>query len=283
MPGSDQIPRSLRNSIRQTVGMAGRQSQHAAQIRLAALMDSVFGPLNELLGEKQLLLEDERMTSLDCLALGYLALAVRPEMPQSWLAETMKKKYPLLCAFVDVGIKRCFGGPVRPQDALLDLEHNGSGQDNLDFSEKSFLPWETPPPTDLLSKSTNLLSYTLPSLPLVGSFYQSPILHCKEESDISASGSILGPALLTFGAAAAALGSYFLYPIFSSSYNSYSSADMSEKRRLDDMGEVGAMLAVVDFQDEYPVQQNEHINEGSGVVPGVVPVVEVDVVVDDQL
>ncbi|KAL9099012.1 MAG: hypothetical protein Q9187_009561, partial [Circinaria calcarea] len=254
--------------------------------RLEALMDSVSGPLSELLGEKQLLLGDEQMTSLDCLALGYLALAVIPAMPQSWLAETMKKKYPSLCAFVDVGVKKCFGGPVRPEDALLDSEHNGSGRDDLGsyehiatFSEKSFLPWKTPPSTNLLSKSTKLLTYTLPSIPLVGSFYQSPILHCKGESDIPAYGSILGPALLTLAAAAAAVGSYFLYPIFSSSRDSYGSVGMSEKRRLDDMGEVGAMLAVVDFRDEYPIQQNEHISEG----PGVVPVVEVDVEVDDQL
>ena len=286
IPGSDQIPRSLRNSIRLTVGTAVRQPNHAAQFRLSALMDSVFGPLSELLGEKPFFLQDERMTSLDCLALGYFAMALIPEMPQAWLAETMKRKYPSLCTFADGGIKRCFGGPVRPEEVLFSSEHIGNGVDGLNFyehiataSEKSFLPWQTPPPTRHLSTSTALLSYTLPSVPLIGSFYQSPVLLRKEDSHSPASGSTLGLALLTLSAAAAAVGSYFLYSILASNQDSHGSAGTSEKRRLGDMGEAGAMLAMLDFQDDYSAQQSEHMSEGQGVVP----VVEVDVDVDDKL
>ena len=286
MPGYDQIPRSLRNSIKQTVRAAVRQPNHAAQFRLSVLLDSVFGPLSELLGEKQSFLRDEQMTSLDCLALGYLAMALIPEMPQAWLADTMKKKHPSLCAFVEAGLKKCFGGPVRPEDALFHPEQNGSREDGLDFyeniasaSEKSVLPWKKPSPTSLLSTSTTLLSYTLPSIPLIGSFYQSPIINHDEDSHSPATGSLLGPALLTLSTAAVAVGSYFLYSVLVSSNNSYRSGGTLEKRRLDDMGEAGAMLAMADFRDDHSAQQNGNFSEGQGVVP----VVEVDVEAGDKL
>ena len=263
VPGSDQIPLSLRR-VRQTVASMVRQPQHAVQFRLQALLEVAFSPLKELLGERSNFISDGYMTSLDCLALGYLSLALLPVMPQPWLAETLKKKYPTLCTFVHDSIRRCFGGPVYLEDALLRTSNDENGFSNdeslkshgkIDVdSEKVSLPWRRPPSSSFLSVSTLVLESTLESLPLLSSFQQNKVLLSGHETtrDLSSgsSASLVYPALFTVGAAVAVAGSYVLYsglsilPISDTSSNEYG------KRHLDDMGEAGAMLAMLNSGNE---------------------------------
>ncbi|KAI4269069.1 MAG: hypothetical protein L6R38_007608, partial [Xanthoria sp. 2 TBL-2021] len=94
--GTEIPKRLIRSTPRTTASLAKKKGQHAARFRLDRLAEGLLGPLNDLLKGKQYLLSDEekRMTSLDCLALGYLALAMVPEVPQPWLSNKMKQKYP---------------------------------------------------------------------------------------------------------------------------------------------------------------------------------------------
>ena len=263
VPGSDQIPLSLRR-VRQTVASMVRQPQHATQFRLQALLEVAFHPLKELLGERSNYVSDDYMTSLDCLALGYLSLALLPKMPQPWLAETMRTKYPTLCNFVHGGIKRCFGGPVCLEDALLRAPNheNEFGDDNsLRVYEKTnvdagkvSLPWRRPLFPSFLSVSTLVLESTLESLPLLSSFQQNKVLLSEHKTtrdqSSESSASLLYSALFTVGAAIAVGGGYVLYSGLSILPTSDTSSNEYGKRHLDDMGEAGAMLAMLNSGNE---------------------------------
>ncbi|KAL8914291.1 MAG: hypothetical protein Q9172_007113 [Xanthocarpia lactea] len=91
-----EIPRRLIRSTPRTTSMA-KKGQHAARFRLDKLAEGFFEPLNQLLQDKSHLLSNGATSSLDCLALGYLALALVPDVPQPWLSQKMKEKYPTLC------------------------------------------------------------------------------------------------------------------------------------------------------------------------------------------
>lgn len=54
----------------------------------------------------------DRPTSLDCLAFGYLALMLVPEVARPWLRNMMRRRYDCLCVFVDGVRDEVFGGDV---------------------------------------------------------------------------------------------------------------------------------------------------------------------------
>lgn len=56
--------------------------------------------------------DGSRPTALDCLAFGYLALMLVPEVPRPWLRDTMRRRYDCLCVFVDGVRDELFGGDV---------------------------------------------------------------------------------------------------------------------------------------------------------------------------
>lgn len=58
------------------------------------------------------LLGGDRPTSLDCLALGHLALMLAPEVPRPWLRDLLRHRYDGLCALVDGVRDELFGGDV---------------------------------------------------------------------------------------------------------------------------------------------------------------------------
>ena len=240
IPGSEQIPRSLR-TVRQSVSSIVRQPQHAAQFRLDALAEAALEPLSELLGNNCFFLTEERMTSLDCLAMGYLSLAFLPKMPQPWLADTMRKKYPNLCKFVNKGIGHCFQGPVTLDDARLPPDPEPVMQPDYESSKDLRLPWIPPPASNLLSTSQFVLDRTLSSLPFVFALRQDKVLLPSGNNDppLAAPPFIL-PTLAGLGAAAAVAGSYLLY-------SSQNPSSVSENRKREDTGEVGKMLAGLDF------------------------------------
>ena len=80
-------------------GLLGGQ-MYAARFKLDALSADLLDPLSDLLGRHDYLLRGEQPSSLDCLAFGYLSLLIYPPVPQAWLRETIKLKYPRIGAYV---------------------------------------------------------------------------------------------------------------------------------------------------------------------------------------
>ncbi|KAI9802743.1 MAG: hypothetical protein M1825_002765 [Sarcosagium campestre] len=76
------------------------QPEHTTKIRLSALCASVFEPLQDRLGGKRFLLSSTGPSSVDCIALGLLSLALVPGMPHPWLADELLNNYGALSEYV---------------------------------------------------------------------------------------------------------------------------------------------------------------------------------------
>ena len=216
-----------------------KDKQSGARFKLDALVDAAFKPLQQLLGKKEWMLSDEKASSLDCLALGYLSLALIPELPQSWLAEGLRRRYPELCRYTEDGVKEVFGGKVTVEDALSSSTDAASA--TAQTPKEIALPWRAPE-QNITSAGASLLNSALDSVP----FYKRTIIttrstqsaHLSDAPPHSLTSTLLPPLLASAGAVAAIAG-YVLY--------SSLSTPAPEKRRLSDMGEAGAMFAGLDF------------------------------------
>lgn len=235
---ADLIPQSLRTSRPTVTGMM-QEKQSSARFRLDALVDAAFKPLQQLLGKKKWMLSDERASSLDCLALGYLSLALIPEVPQSWLAEGLRGRCPELCKYMENGVTEVFGDQVTVDTALLGPTEEQSTMTH--GNSETALPWRAPV-RNVGSAGASILNSTLDSLP----FYKSTFIttsspkppHSTDAPPHTLTSTLLPPLFVSAGAIAA-IASYVLY--------SSLSAQEPERRKLSDMGEAGAMFSGLDF------------------------------------
>jgi sorting and assembly machinery component 37 len=79
-----------------------REGLSAAQkrIRLETMMARWIAPLEELLGRKKFLLSDDRLSSLDALALGYFSLILDVDVPDRWASRILEERFPKLVKWV---------------------------------------------------------------------------------------------------------------------------------------------------------------------------------------
>lgn len=216
-----------------------KEKQSSARFKLDALVDAALKPMQQLLGKKKWMLSDERASSLDCLTLGYLSLALIPEVPQSWLAEGVRGRYPDLRKYVENGVKEIFGGKVTVEDELPSSTEDPSA--TTQAKPGTALPWRNPE-QNISSTATHIFHSTLNLLPFHNrttvSTSSTPPPHSTDAPSHSLTSTLLPPVLAS-AAAVAAIASYLLYFGLS--------AQEPEKRRLSDMGEAGAMFAGLDF------------------------------------
>lgn len=232
-----EIPKLLR-STQQTVSSLVKQSQPATHFRLDALAESFFESLAQLLEGKHYLLSEERMTSLDCLALGYLSLALLPEVPQPWLSQMMKSRYPPLCHYVENLARDCFGITLQTE-----------GGNSRSSSTITPLPWKDPDTGTL--RAPLRIRPSLESLPFFGSLYKPESLQLftiKTHEELSVI-PVIPTIFVGLTASLAALGSYVLYTgempsLLASAWPFYGH---QRRQRLHELGEAGAMLGGVDF------------------------------------
>lgn len=216
-----------------------KETQSSARFKLDALVDAAFKPLQQLLGKKRWMLSDERASSLDCLALGYLSLALVPEVPQSWLAEGLRGRYTDLCRYVEDGIKEVFGGKSTLEDAFLGSTHDLSAP--AQERRETTLPWRAPE-RNIGAAGASVLGSTLDLVP----FYKRTIIttsstqptHATDAPPYTLTSTFLPPLLASAGAVAS-IASYIVY--------SSLITQEPEERKLSDMGEAGAMFAGLDF------------------------------------
>lgn len=169
------IPKSLLlRQPRDTVSsLLGRTSQQN-RFKLDALTAELFGILEsfvakkiETKGEKEedddekeetYLLASNGATSLDCLALGYLSLALFPDVPYPWLREALQSKAPRLAQYTEQMRHRCFGSsPSTVSEALLATPTPTS----------TLLPWKPPQRTSLTTIGTTLWTTLADATPIL--------------------------------------------------------------------------------------------------------------------
>ncbi|PWY78570.1 mitochondrial import receptor subunit [Aspergillus sclerotioniger CBS 115572] len=153
-----QVPKNLIPRPRDSVSsLLGKNSQQN-QFKLEALMAELFEPLEEILGGKQYFLHTSEagLTSLDCLALGYLSLALVPEVPNSWLRDAMRSKAPQVTEYTERQRKEIFG--------VVEIDHALLPDGAKDSS--SILPWQMPQRARLATLGSTLLNTIADSTPI---------------------------------------------------------------------------------------------------------------------
>lgn len=78
-----------------------RRPDYVDSFRLYALVDQFCEPLVEQMGAKTGLLTDGELTSVDHVALGYLMVMLRADVPKRWLPNAIEAKYPKLIQYVE--------------------------------------------------------------------------------------------------------------------------------------------------------------------------------------
>lgn len=260
------IPERLRTVGIPTVTDLVKKEQTTTRFKIDSLVDVAFEPLSRLLGDKEYFLSDKRASSLDCLALGYLSLALTPELPQPWLREGLEQRYPNLCAFVSRSRKDVYGGPVTIEAALSPSLSQGNDD----------LPWQSPQPPTAAAKAIALLGSLVPSLPFSDPSIRTagPQSTTDQPAHKPPSSILLPAAAATAVATVAAMGAYIFYPGLLSLASPY-----EEERSLGDMGEAGEMFRGLDLGERTRERGNESMGEKGR--SHSLPVAEVNVVVDE--
>jgi sorting and assembly machinery component 37 len=193
------VPQSLRKATTSITASLFASPEDAARIRLDALASDFFDPLAELFANKRFFLPGAVPTSLDCLALAYLALALFPDLPSPWLRTCLQSRYPGLCKFVHDTQRVFFGGPVTVVDAGLvpgQMEVAGGGctGEGQKVVSVGYLPWAKEGSHDSWGVVRALFGQAADSLPVVREWREGRRLEYVERNseEEGAEGTIVG-------------------------------------------------------------------------------------------
>jgi glutathione S-transferase len=110
---------------------------YAARFRLDSLSNELLEPLADLLGKSDFLLCGDKISSLDCLAFGYLSLLLYPAVPQAWVKETIQTKFPRIASYIRRMRKEVFfNEDIKPADIW------SLSSAPLQVSSGMLLPWQ---------------------------------------------------------------------------------------------------------------------------------------------
>lgn len=163
--GRDALPETFRRHIplmaKKTVHEEMTPEQ-ATAIRLFALTEDCLTVLDDLMQQKDeehpRFFTDVAVSSLDCLAFGYLALMQKPSVPRSFLKDWLEPKTPRLHKFVDSMLARC-------------------------IAERGDLPWAPADPTSVVGFGGRILDSVLRHLPGLGEQYATEMRYRAENEN----------------------------------------------------------------------------------------------------
>ena len=161
-----QIPQRLVKKS-ETVSSVLTKTAQQNQIRLEGMTRAFIEPLDELREKKKYLLSEELPSTLDCLALGYLSLAVLPELPYPWLRDAIKSETPGLVGYLERLRSHCFGGTVNVNKALL-LPSPQETHTQTGLRHHHELPWQAPQRLNFAGIGLRMWNTLLDSIPVVG-------------------------------------------------------------------------------------------------------------------
>ncbi|PKX98305.1 glutathione S-transferase family protein [Aspergillus novofumigatus IBT 16806] len=173
-----QIPKNLVQRPRDTQN----------QFKLEALTAELFEPLEEILGQKSYLVSDGDATSVDCLALGYLALVLVPDLPYSFLRNAMQTKAPRLSTYTERLRQRCYG--------TVDGEvAHAFDETRRSITDASPLPWQPVQRANLATVCSTLLNTLADATPILKDIRSSERLRQAAQSPDSGLSGIESRAL----------------------------------------------------------------------------------------
>lgn len=80
--------------------LLAQKPESMAVFKLQNLADAFLEPLQDLLGQQEFLSGESEPTEVDCLAYAYLALMLKPDVPQPWLSKIIHQRYSSLATYV---------------------------------------------------------------------------------------------------------------------------------------------------------------------------------------
>ena len=210
------------------------------------------------------------MSSLDCLALGYLCLMLVPELPQPWLAKVMRNKFPEICTWTQEWRSEVFGPETGLEDAFTERSPAQT--------KKSRLPWKVPASGGVAAVGGTFLSNIADSIPIVGKLRRNTRMRrhggkASEGDEISSwqTITVLSSLLASVGLVA---GYMFYQGLIPSPIS-----EEPEKRRgggFGAFGEAGDMLSLYANQMDRQLNQQQRMERDMNE-PHAVPIVEVEV------
>jgi sorting and assembly machinery component 37 len=256
------IPRSLRRPHNTVSSLLASSPEANAQIRLDALATDFFEPLQKLRKGKRFFVSEEQLSSLDCLALGYLSLMLVPELPQPWLAKTMRRKFPDLCTWTNELRREVFGRDV------------GVEWKSPVESKRSHLPWKAPANSGVVGVGGLFLSSVADSIPIFGQLRRNTRMRQHGGKTPEEEQSSEWRTLTVLSSILAGVGLVAGY-MFHQGMISFPSSEEPNKRSgggLGAFGEAGDMLSLYANQMDrqvYRQRQLEREMSGSQAVPVV--------------
>jgi sorting and assembly machinery component 37 len=223
-----------------TVRSLLQRPEHAAIFRLHAVAEEFFAPLRDMMGEgNQYLLGTEEPTEVDCLAYGYLSLMLYPDVPQAWLAKTMKEKHANLVSFVERMHKK-LELETKAAD-VMDLAHCKT-RENVTGRRKArsmSLPWSPPAKPTILETVSRISTELVEQIP----YFKSPptvvhlhnIRHSIWERHL--------PTVILGTLASIALGSYYAIQTGLLVWPHGEHIQVFGRKRFADYGHLGAALS----------------------------------------
>ena len=171
-PSSPSEPSIIPESLQRKSTPSIISPESAAQIRLNALATSFLQPLQDLRSQKRFFI-DEKPTSLDCLAIAYLALALYPDLPSPWLANAIRRDFPQLGAFVHDMQRLMFGGTCSLSDAGLAIPSGADMEREARARGKAGLPWVRAQQGGLWAIGGAVLGHVVENIPVVSDFVRA--------------------------------------------------------------------------------------------------------------
>ncbi|KAK3075992.1 hypothetical protein LTR53_000169 [Teratosphaeriaceae sp. CCFEE 6253] len=211
-----------------------RKPERSAVFKLHALADNFFGPLQEMLGDRDIFLGAE-MASIDCLAYGYLALMLYPHMPQDWLATTMRRKYTKLVAYVERVHKKTSTEAVM----ALARDEPASGVRPSMSGMDMALPWQQPARSTFLDGAIMTIEELISHIPILRP--STSITSIRTDAQLWWQRQL--PAILTLTAVSLALGISAAVKTGILIWPHGEQLHVFGRKRLSDYGHLGAALA----------------------------------------
>ncbi|KAK5113662.1 hypothetical protein LTR62_003289 [Meristemomyces frigidus] len=217
-----------------------KRPEHSAVFKLHSLAENFFGPLQDILESTEgKYLHGDKVSAVDCLAYGYLALMLFPTLPQDWLARTMKRKYGVLVAYVErIHAELRLGTNVGDVMALSQCRDEEEGVAAHRSARAMTLPWSTAttstPIEVLMSTARELLSH----IPFLS---PSTTILAKGKDRIALWQQFL-PALLTLATTAMGTAVYLSIRTGLIPWPHGETVHLFGRKRLVDYGHLGAAL-----------------------------------------
>ncbi|KAF2764601.1 hypothetical protein EJ03DRAFT_19184 [Teratosphaeria nubilosa] len=230
-----------------TISSLLRRAEHSAVFKLHNIAENFFEPLQEMLGDREYFLGASALSAVDCLAYGYLALMLFPNVPQDWLAATLKTKYPKLVSYIErIHNKLSLYTKTEKVLFLQTLETHASREDYRKANGMS-LPWSGDSSSSFLTIITSTVAELVSHIPLIAPS-TTTVIHTRDVK--RPSWHRYWPTILGLSTGAVGLSLYFALRTGNLIWPHGEDIQIFGRKRLADYGHLGAALAGISMMSQ---------------------------------